>query len=350
MGPREHQRLTSRAARHASTSQSRALSAWLACVSLSGCGDPGAERAQPAASAPAVEASSEAAAQAASAPAEASPRSSAAASASAAPAASAPSKQASPGRTDGCAEGMVRVEGDYCPEVEQVCLEHHEEYERDLKKRARAEAKGEKYKSTVSERCLRYAAPTKCLSKEKLRLDFCIDRYEYPNVPGELPALLISWTEAKKTCEKLGKRLCTEREFNFACEGPEALPYTYGYERDPSKCSIDKEYRKREKKLFPYERCMRTPRCKAELERLDQRLPIGSLSECVSPFGVYDLNGNINEWVEIPKKKYPDRSGLKGGWWGPVRGRCRPTVDFHKEDDYGYEEGFRCCSDVRAPG
>jgi formylglycine-generating enzyme required for sulfatase activity len=66
----------------------------------------------------------------------------------------------------------------------------------------------------------------------------------------------------------------------------------------------------------------------------------------VSPFGVYDLNGNINEWVERPGKEYPNRSGLKGGWWGPVRGRCRPTVGFHKEDDYGYEEGFRCCKDA----
>ena len=69
----------------------------------------------------------------------------------------------------------------------------------------------------------------------------------------------------------------------------------------------------------------------------------------VSPFGVYDLNGNINEWVFRPKEKTPNRSGLKGGWWGPVRGRCRPTVGFHKEEDYGYEAGFRCCKDAEAP-
>lgn len=251
-----------------------------------------------------------------------------------------------PGRTDGCPEGMVRVEGDYCPDAEQNCLEHHPEFEKDRKKKAKAEEKGEKYKSTVSERCMKYA-PTKCLSKDRRKMSFCVDRYEYPNKKGEQPALLISWTEAKKTCESIGKRLCTEDEFNFACEGPEMLPYTYGLERDANKCSIDKEYRKREKKLFPYEKCMQRPACKAHLEHLDQRLPAGSLPQCVSAFGVYDMNGNINEWVEIPGKKYPDRSGLKGGWWGPVRGRCRPTVDFHKEDDYGYEEGFRCCSDAR---
>lgn len=249
--------------------------------------------------------------------------------------------------SDACPENMVLVEGNYCPEVEQSCKKHHAEYEKDQKKKRDAEAKGEKYKSTVSERCMEYEAPTKCLSSERRPMRFCVDKYEYPNKKGELPAFLVSWTEAKKTCEASQKRLCTEVEFNFACEGEEMLPFTYGYVRDKEKCSIDKEYRKREKKLFRYEKCMQRPACKEHLAWLDQRLPAGSLPECVSPFGAFDMNGNINEWVEIPKKKYPDRSGLKGGWWGPVRGRCRPTVDFHKEDDYGYEEGFRCCSDAK---
>ena len=82
-----------------------------------------------------------------------------------------------------------------------------------------------------------------------------------------------------------------------------------------------------------------------QIERLDQREPAGSRPQCVSPFGVYDLNGNINEWVRRPGKERPNRSGLKSGWWGPVRGRCRPTVGFHKESDYGYEVGFRCCKE-----
>ena len=45
-------------------------------------------------------------------------------------------------------------------------------------------------KSNVSERCLRYKAPSKCLSKERRHMRFCIDRYEWPNKKGELPALL----------------------------------------------------------------------------------------------------------------------------------------------------------------
>jgi hypothetical protein len=257
--------------------------------------------------------------------------------------------EALPGTSEGCPDGMVMVSGNYCPDVLQKCVEHHGEFARDEARKKEKRDKGESLEpSTVSERCMKYEEPSKCLSKERVPMRFCMDRYEYPNQKGELPALLIAWTDAKKVCEGLGKRLCSEREFNFACEGEEMLPYTYGYARDPQICNIDKPYRKREHKLYKYEKCMKTPACKAELARLDQRLPTGSLSKCVSPFGVYDLNGNINEWVVRPKEKYPDRSGLKGGWWGPVRGRCRPTVGFHKEEDYGYEEGFRCCKDADA--
>jgi len=261
--------------------------------------------------------------------------------------AAADAEAALPGTSEGCPDDMLRVAGEYCPNVLQKCVEHHDEFEKDQKRKKRAADKGEgSSASTVSERCLRYEEPSVCLSKKRTPMSFCMDRYEWPNQKGELPALLVSWGDAKKLCEEKGKRLCTESEYNFACEGEAMLPYTYGYERDPTACNIDKPYRKREKSLKKYARCMKNPQCKAELERLDQRLPTGSMERCVSPFGVYDLNGNINEWVVRPKKKYPNRSGLKGGWWGPVRGRCRPTVGFHKEDDYGYEEGFRCCKDA----
>ena len=252
-----------------------------------------------------------------------------------------------PGTSEGCPDGMLLVHGDYCPEVNQVCLEHNVEYDHDEARKKDKRDKGEDVgKSTVSERCLRYKEPTECLSKKRVPMRFCVDRYEWPDRKGELPALLIPWTDAKKACEGAGKRLCTEDEYNFACEGEAMLPYTYGYVRDATKCNIDRPYRKREHKLLKYEACLKSPACKKELEKLDQRLPAGSMPACVSPFGAYDLNGNINEWVFRPKEKTPNRSGLKGGWWGPVRGRCRPTVGFHKEEDYGYEEGFRCCKDA----
>lgn len=252
-----------------------------------------------------------------------------------------------PGTSEGCPADMVLVAGAYCPDPQQKCKGHSKEWrDAEAKKRRRQAAGEDPGSTTASERCLSYEAPSVCLSKQRKPMRFCVDRYEWPNKRGELPALLVSWVDAQKQCEAIGKRLCTEAEYNFACEGEEMLPYTYGFDRDPTACNIDRPYRKREKKLYKYERCLRDPVCKSELEKLDQRQPTGSMERCVSPFGAFDMNGNINEWVVRPNQKSPSRSGLKGGWWGPVRGRCRPTVGFHKEEDYGYEEGFRCCKEA----
>jgi len=88
---------------------------------------------------------------------------------------------------------MVLVEGDFCPVAIQTCLEHHPEYLAD---------------KNVSERCLRYEKPSKCLSKAKKPMRFCVDTYEWPNKKGEKPLVLVQWIEAKKHCESAGKRLC----------------------------------------------------------------------------------------------------------------------------------------------
>ncbi|MFO0555963.1 MAG: SUMF1/EgtB/PvdO family nonheme iron enzyme [Polyangiaceae bacterium] len=241
-----------------------------------------------------------------------------------------------PGSSRGCPNDMVRVEGEYCPAVTQTCKRHHQEYD------------ASPTSKTVSERCMEYEVPSRCVSKTRSHLAFCMDRFEYPNKVGELPHVLWDWYHARDKCKELGKRLCTEDEFNFACEGPEMLPYVYGYVRNPEICNFDKPYRfpDRSHHMKQYDECPSDPFCKGELERLDQREPIGQRTTCVSWAGVFDLNGNVNEWVFLPKEKPPNRSGLKGGWWGPIRARCRPTVTFHKESDFGYEAGFRCCKDA----
>jgi formylglycine-generating enzyme required for sulfatase activity len=243
---------------------------------------------------------------------------------------------------------MVLVDGRYCPAVVHECLEWHPAYLKEQKRLEGLRARGEPVgRSNVAARCLRFREPSTCAT-ERRPLRFCMDRYEWPNVAGKLPQVLTSWTQARDTCRGVGKRLCNEHEFNFACEGEQVLPYTYGFRRDATRCAIDRPYIRGSTRFMHYDACLADDECRAALAEVDQRVPIGAMPRCVSPFGVHDLNGNVDEWVLRIGEEAPSRSGLKGGWWGPLRNRCRPITTFHLESDYGYGIGFRCCRDATA--
>jgi len=230
--------------------------------------------------------------------------------------------------TDGaCPADMIEVEGDYCPYVEQKCKRWND--------------------PATKLQCAEFEktpAAGRCFMKTQHKR-FCIDRYEWPNRPGVLPTLMKSWNEAKTSCESVGKRLCGDTEWTLACEGPERHPYPYGngYVRDDAACNIDKPY------IWPHPEKVYDPRTSAaELARLDQREPSGSRAACVSPYGVHDMTGNVDEWVvNVSQQGQPHISGLKGGYWGPVRTRCRPMTTAHEETFRYYQIGFRCCGTAR---
>jgi len=185
------------------------------------------------------------------------------------------------------------------------------------------------------------------LSKElpTKSMNFCIDRFEYPNRRGDFPVIMVNFHEAREMCAEQGKRLCDELEWTFACEGEEAQPYPYGYVRDTEACVIDNKWR-------PYNERAMQPRdglaAMNELDRLWQGVSSGSRPRCKSPFGVYDMTGNVDEWTQNVRSYEPHASILKGGYWGPVRTRCRPSTRSHDENHTFYQQGFRCCAEVGA--
>jgi sulfatase modifying factor 1 len=73
------------------------------------------------------------------------------------------------------------------------------------------------------------------------------------------------------------------------------------------------------------------------------------MARCVSPFGVHDMTGNVDEWV-VNEKGEPYRSGLKGGYFGKIRAQCRPMTTDHNEWFRFYQVGFRCCEAARPTG
>jgi formylglycine-generating enzyme required for sulfatase activity len=215
----------------------------------------------------------------------------------------------------------------------------------------RVSAIGDELQKMVCDKWINKDFPERCASFDKAKwasardkldtkpMHFCIDRFEYPNRKGEYPVVFIDWNAADKTCESGGKRLCTEDEWTFACEGEEARPYPYGFDRDKDACVVDKQWRQFDPAAYG-----RKESLVRELDKLWQGAPSGSQAKCKSPFGVYDMTGNVDEWTRasVPGR----RSILKGGYWGPVRTRCRPSTRAHGEDHAFYQQGFRCCADA----
>lgn len=225
-----------------------------------------------------------------------------------------------------CPSDMKLVKGNFCPQVEQKCLKW-------LDKDKRPEANF----GIGPLRCAEFEY-SKCLSKKRQLIKVCMDTFEWPNKENEFPLVTIDWHSAKAKCESINKRLCTADEWTFACEGEEIKPYPYGdgYHRDATACNID------EPSMDPS-----LPR--SEWPKHNRSVPSGVMPNCVSWAGVHDLTGNVDEYVFNSNGSYtkaPFISGLKGGYWGPVRARCRPMTDVHGPTHSFYQQGFRCCADV----
>jgi len=170
----------------------------------------------------------------------------------------------------------------------------------------------------------------------------CIDRLEWPNREGALPEVMMSWNQAQAECKGAGKRLCSEFEWETACEGPETLPFPYGWREDATACNTAKPY----KPVSEAKLASDDPRVRdVEAKRVWQGDPTGSHARCVSPYGVVDLVGNVEEWVSTSRPEWAWPSALKGGYWSKPWAGCRGTNDSHGPLFRFYEVGFRCCKD-----
>jgi len=207
---------------------------------------------------------------------------------------------------------MVLAEGEYCPNPIQICLRW-------------LDPSGPYH----DYRCAEYAKPARC-NGPRQRERFCIDKEEYV-APGEsLPLVHQSWTSAGKICESLGRRLCLESEWQFACEGDEMRPYPYGFVRDATACNID-----------------RMDLGKPNSGLRDLRAPTTEYPRCMSPFGVHDMSGNAEEWTTLDHGAAPQRSSMKGAWWLPGKNTCRARTLGHGEIYEGPQVGVRCCADAK---
>ena len=164
---------------------------------------------------------------------------------------------------------------------------------------------------------------------------------------GVFPQGYISGKQAAAACKASGKRLCKPAEWTNACKGPDQQQYGYANKRSPGTCNDNGKApigalhfsAIQNGTAYSTPSIMNDP----QLNQLAGTLAeTGSHESCTNGYGVYDMVGNIHEWVDDP------RGAFQGGYYLDVEQNgegCGYKTDAHRTWYHDYSTGFRCCAD-----
>jgi formylglycine-generating enzyme len=246
-----------------------------------------------------------------------------------------------------------------------------------------------------------WMVPVAAKGKSPDQAKFCIDQFEFPNIPCEYPVAWSTSAIANNVCRAMGKRACNSHEWEGACQGFDAgadsykfsiqnraqrrlkvnsdRPITFAY----SARSALKDTRKFCGVYSPQDPEIASPMnrdlakyytgigksvgCQKAGSDYDScgsnTWPSGFKFECRTQSGVFDLHGNVAEVTNLPESEV-EIAGTGGHLGGTERkgsffvyrsdypDDCRVRQPYEHSGPYAtdgmgyYQEGFRCCKDL----